>query len=1200
MDSGTRLELLQQAIEAAGYHVTNGPQTDAQHEVDHDNKEHVMSCTDDEHERRPNDSSSPSSRQRQRQAPAGERVVKRVKDLCLIGIPDLPRHVRPLAYLILLNLPPVPQLVQDYQEFVQQVDHLVSQSSSPQTTSTMSNQDQLLIEIQRDVVRTFGTLDWFNQPVSHSNQQTGDTTLWNRVNQLVDQNATPQCKLPQTRRQLLLRPLFVFATLNPGVGYVQGMNHLAAVLFWIFSNLEPVEQSNESNLERAEACCFFSLGQIISQLRDLYLPIQDHFTKPQQQQNDSLSGLQMTMNRFMSLLNWLDPDISNHLISKQVEPHVFCLRWLTTMFANEFTLPDLVRIWDRVLSLYPTPTSTRESTTREALSPILSHLLDLSISILILKKKLICSPYSNFSKILKTLQNQPIETEQIESLLQIAWKVREKRLGQSNQTFTLNQLGGTPSSDQDKVEDGSNSSWIKWAQTKANQATNTSSLKSRLFSTSSSSSTTTQQPLQQLWSTSRNSKVTPRAVADFELEETSSSVDGESQIGSPNIDDRTQYIQPSNHVISSATTTTSLQSPRVLTGRQTDKGLDGRITLAELIEAELPPLENPTTKQNNNDDEQDDYQIDSDEEENHEEANFENSILNLRDKAKQSWQKLTLSDTVANLSKTSTNLQIKASLGANSLKEKATNSDTIANLSKKSTNLSIQANLLFEKFEKQAPERLNTLKDTVSNVSGRFVASTDSSNSTTGYRDSDSTDDMNQGLRRPGSPIEQPFTPPRWSMRAGPGTIRRPPSPTLQFQTPPPPTTTTANYSSESMKKSWSNGSGPKPLLLSSNGGGTIGIGGRTRRGSNTSDTSISNSPSIVNTNTKRSSIVKSSPSTSPQLMRSNLPSGSQSSTEPYVVPILNHGSSSSSSSSTLPNLKGIDASATTTTTNSKLLQSENEPIESLRILKQRQTNSLNEVKPVDAVRVDSSVPSLNGRGWTLSDEPVNRYNQDQQQDDVQHSFDSDSLNDNNNNNNDQKQNDEIQISLGLKDQQQQTDTTTTNRPPRASSLSHIVTTSLTTTNSKQNTDFEPTMMSQTYDEDQPLSVTTPTNYESFNSTRDNHNNTTNKNGTISRSIGIVRRPGAIKKRNSSSTQSSFNSNVNHQRFSHVSNSSTTRDHDEMKRYSSNSNVSNQMNRASLVLEGRNSMSWETGQFVDAYGDDGVGDFNDSSNEHER
>ena len=57
------------------------------------------------------------------------------------------------------------------------------------------------------------------------------------------------------------------------------------------------------------------------------------------------------MTRFMTKIKNVDPKIYNRLIVDQdIKPQYFSFRWLTLMLSQEFPLPDVLRIWDSLLS----------------------------------------------------------------------------------------------------------------------------------------------------------------------------------------------------------------------------------------------------------------------------------------------------------------------------------------------------------------------------------------------------------------------------------------------------------------------------------------------------------------------------------------------------------------------------------------------------------------------------------------------------------------------------------------------------------------------------------------------------------------------------------------------------------------------------------------------------------------------------------
>ena len=72
----------------------------------------------------------------------------------------------------------------------------------------------------------------------------------------------------EAHSDVLARILFIFARLNPGIDYVQGMNEILAVLyycFWEFGNIEVIES------EFLEADIFFCFNRLMSDLKDGFL-----------------------------------------------------------------------------------------------------------------------------------------------------------------------------------------------------------------------------------------------------------------------------------------------------------------------------------------------------------------------------------------------------------------------------------------------------------------------------------------------------------------------------------------------------------------------------------------------------------------------------------------------------------------------------------------------------------------------------------------------------------------------------------------------------------------------------------------------------------------------------------------------------------------------------------------------------------------
>jgi len=137
------------------------------------------------------------------------------------------------------------------------------------------------------------------------------------------------------RRQSMERILFIYAKLNPGVRYVQGMNEVLGTIFYVLAS-----DSNEEWGANAEPDAFFCFTNIMAEMRDVYIHSLDN----------SDAGLSGKMSRLNALLQQHDPELWRHLDKNQLDPSYYSLRWITTLLAREFTLIDTIRLWDTILS----------------------------------------------------------------------------------------------------------------------------------------------------------------------------------------------------------------------------------------------------------------------------------------------------------------------------------------------------------------------------------------------------------------------------------------------------------------------------------------------------------------------------------------------------------------------------------------------------------------------------------------------------------------------------------------------------------------------------------------------------------------------------------------------------------------------------------------------------------------------------------
>ncbi|KAJ4757594.1 TBC1 domain family member 13 [Rhynchospora pubera] len=227
-------------------------------------------------------------------------------------------------------------------------------------------QDSELIEqIDRDVKRTHPDLNFF----------CGDSSD------------------AMSNQESLRNALIIFAKLNPGLRYVQGMNEILATLFYVFRS-----DPDDTNAAWAEADSFFCFVELLSGFRDNFC----------QKLDNSAVGIKSTLNKLSQFLKMHDPDLWHHLeVKNEVNPQFYAFRWITLLLTHEFNLADTLHIWDVLLSDPQGPQET---------------LLRVCCAMLILARKRILA--RDFASIMKLLQNYP--PTNISHLLYVANKLREQ------------------------------------------------------------------------------------------------------------------------------------------------------------------------------------------------------------------------------------------------------------------------------------------------------------------------------------------------------------------------------------------------------------------------------------------------------------------------------------------------------------------------------------------------------------------------------------------------------------------------------------------------------------------------------------------------------------------------------------------------------------------------------------------------------
>lgn len=202
-------------------------------------------------------------------------------------------------------------LLIDEKQFLVQNDHTSDSDHVSLEETKMKDLVEnvlLLDEIHKDVVRTHPDLAFFLDPYQNVGKR---------------------------RYAALERILFVWAKCNESVRYVQGMNEIVGILYYVLAN-----DLNDEWAIWAEADTYWLLNSLLGEMRDVFISGFDH-------QDTGIQGRLVAMK---TLLHRHDPEVAEHLQDLGIEISFFAIRWWTTLLCREFLLPDTIRLWDSMFA----------------------------------------------------------------------------------------------------------------------------------------------------------------------------------------------------------------------------------------------------------------------------------------------------------------------------------------------------------------------------------------------------------------------------------------------------------------------------------------------------------------------------------------------------------------------------------------------------------------------------------------------------------------------------------------------------------------------------------------------------------------------------------------------------------------------------------------------------------------------------------
>jgi len=193
--------------------------------------------------------------------------------------------------------------------------------------------------------------------------------------------------------EVVERILFIFAKLNPGQSYVQGMNEICGPIYYTFAT-----DPDPKWRRHAEADAFFCFTNLMGRdgIRDNFLHLLDN----------TEWGIGSNMKRLFNLISRKDKAVFQVLEKLQLKPEFFAFRWLTLLLSQEFELPDVIAMWDFLF----------------ADKDLFDLLLHVCCAMIVLQRDTILD--GDFSTVIKVLQNYP--SSDIQSIHQKAEELRSQ------------------------------------------------------------------------------------------------------------------------------------------------------------------------------------------------------------------------------------------------------------------------------------------------------------------------------------------------------------------------------------------------------------------------------------------------------------------------------------------------------------------------------------------------------------------------------------------------------------------------------------------------------------------------------------------------------------------------------------------------------------------------------------------------------
>ena len=230
------------------------------------------------------------------------------------GIPNEILSLRPLIWKALIGYLPISDLSKWKEKIIKnskRYNQLKKENLLNYNNKNLSNEEKELLEqIDKDLPRTRGDVNFFK--------------LYSKKNK------------KEKNYDIMRRILFIYAKQHPEINYIQGMNEIIAVIYYIFEN-----DDNPFMINYTESDSYYTFEILLEEIKQVFM--MDNI-------NYSQLFISQQIKFIKKLLEKFDLELLNHFEKEEIILDSFLIRWLLVLFAQEFHLDTTINFWDRMFT----------------------------------------------------------------------------------------------------------------------------------------------------------------------------------------------------------------------------------------------------------------------------------------------------------------------------------------------------------------------------------------------------------------------------------------------------------------------------------------------------------------------------------------------------------------------------------------------------------------------------------------------------------------------------------------------------------------------------------------------------------------------------------------------------------------------------------------------------------------------------------